>query len=179
MKELIEQLKSCINDYAMRNDNKTYDGKKFINMSNEYINDDYAIYTFDRTVKICISTKVEKDDIHFSYQYYPCNKIVVNFRSNSIKFILDDKFEYSYHCRKDDYIYFIDTCNLSDNMLYALQKVLDDFDFFVNDIYINDNKIEVNICRFDLCFTITHNYVITEVAGVKVGKTSIDDFIHF
>lgn len=179
MKNIIDQIKMYINEYAMRNDGKTYDSKKFINMSEEYINDDYALYTFDRTVKICVATKVEKDDIHFSYQYYPCNKIVVNFKSQSIKFILDDKFEYNYHCRKGDYIYFIDTCNLSDNMLYALQKALDEYDFFTNDISITDALIEVNVCRFDLCFIITHNYVVTEVAGVKVGKTPIDEFIHF
>lgn len=179
MKKLIEQLKSCINEYNMMNDNKTYDGKKFINMSNEYINDDYGIYTFDRTVKICMVTQVDRNNSPVSYQQYPCNKIVVNFKSNSIKFILDDKFEYQYNCRKNDDIYCINTCNLSDNMLYALQKALDEYDFFTNDISITDAVIEVNIYRFDLCFTITHNYVIAEVAGVKVGKTSIDDFIHF
>lgn len=179
MKKLIEQIKMCINDYAIRNDGKTYDSKKFINMSEEYINDDYAIYTFDRTVKICVATKVERGDVQFSYQYYPCNKIVAKFKSSSIKFILDDKFEYNYHSRKDDFVYFIDTCNLSDNMLYGLQKILDDYDLFINDIYISDAKIEVNICGFGLDFTITNNYVVADVEGVKVGKTPIDEFIHF
>lgn len=172
MKKLIEQLKTCINEYNMMN------SEKFINMSNECINDDYAIYTFDRTVKICIVSLVEKTGASFSYQYYPCNKIVVNFKSNYIKFILNDKFEYQYNCCGNNHIWSIGTCNLNDNMLYALQKVLDEYNFFTSDISITDVVIEVNAYRFGLCFIITHNYVVTEVAGIKVGKTSIDDFIH-